>query len=295
MTAPATITAVTGAPPTVLGEGPMWSAREQVLYWIDIVGRRLLRLRPADGRVDARELPYAPSAVIPRAAGGLLLVTKKGMATLDFDRPGLDSVPAPLVDFSREVSNDAKCDAAGRIWVGTRDLHGAQPEGGLFRLDPDLSMSRHAQGLVVSNGLAWSPDGRTLYHVDTRPGRIDAYDFDVERGTLAGRRTFLDYTGDAPAVPDGCTVDAEGGLWVAELDGWRLRRYAPDGSLDREIRLPVAKPTSVMFGGPDLATLYVTSMQFGLSEGELAEQPLAGALLALDAGVRGLPEPVFGP
>jgi sugar lactone lactonase YvrE len=282
------------APQTVLGEGPMWSVAEQALYWIDIVERRILRLRPATGLVEVHDLPYAPSAVIPRASGGLLLVTKKGMATLEFGRPELTSVPVPLVDFSKEVFNDAKCDSAGRLLVGTRDLHVKDANGGLFRLDPDFSMHRHGSGLVVSNGIAWAEGGRLMYHVDSKPGRIDAYDFDPASGTLSNRRVFRDYVrAGAQAIPDGCTTDAEGGLWVAEVGDWHIRRYAPDGRLDREIRVPMQKPTSVMFGGPDLGTLYVTSMRFGLSAEQLAAQPLAGSLLQLDVGVKGLPEHLF--
>jgi sugar lactone lactonase YvrE len=283
------------APQTVLGEGPMWSAREQVLYWIDIVGRCVLRLRPDTGEVSVRELPYAPSAVIPRAAGGLLIVTKKGLATTpSFDSAELTSIPVPLVDFSSQVFNDAKCDSAGRLWVGTRDLHVKEPNGGLFRLDPDFTMQRHGSGYVVSNGIAWGESGRVMYHVESHPGRIDAYDVDPASGALANRRVFRDYEkSGATAFPDGCTCDAEGGLWVAEVGDFHIRRYAPDGRLDREIRMPFQKPTSLMFGGPDLATLYVTSMRFGLSESALAEQPHAGSLLALDVGVRGQPEHVF--
>lgn len=292
MTQPGTV--AVDAPQTVLGEGPMWSVAEGVLYWIDIVGRCILRLTPEMGKVDVRKLPYAPSAVIPRERGGLLLVTKKGMATLRFDEPEIVSLPVPLVDFGTQVFNDAKCDSAGRLWVGTRDLHVKEPNGGLFRMDADLSMHRHSSGFVVSNGIAWAEDGRLMYHVDSKPGRIDACDFDPATGTLSNRRVFRDYAhGGAQAIPDGCVTDAEGGLWVAEVGDWHIRRYSPDGKLDREIRLPVQKPTSVMFGGADLRTLYVTSMRFGLTDEQLAGQPLAGSLLRLDVGVKGRPEPVF--
>lgn len=279
---------------TVLGEGPMWSVRDQVLYWIDIVSRRVFRLRPRTGRVDVKELPFAPSAVIPRASGGLLLVTKKGMALMEFDKPELQSVPVPLVDFKKEVFNDAKCDSAGRLWVGTRDLHVKEPNGGLFCLHADFSMHRHASGLVVSNGIAWAEAGRVMYHVDSHPGRIDAYDFDGSTGTLSNRRIFRDYVKEhAASIPDGCAADAEGGLWVAEVGDWHIRRYTPDGRLDREIRMPFQKPTSLTFGGADLGTLYVTSMRFGLSEAALTDQPLAGSLLQFDVGVKGQPEQVF--
>lgn len=283
------------APRTILGEGPMWSVRDQVLYWIDIVSRRIFRLRPETGRVDVRELPYAPSAVIPRASGGLLIVTKKGMALTDFDSPHLESVPVPLVDFKKEVFNDAKCDSAGRLWIGTRDLHVSEPNGGLFCMHADFSMHRHAGGLIVSNGIAWAELDRVMYHVDSRPGRIDAYDFDASAGVLSNRRVFRDYAKEgATAIPDGCAADSEGGLWVAEVGDWHIRRYAPDGRLDREIPVPFQKPTSVMFGGADLATLYVTSMRFGLSDEAVLDQPLAGSLLQLDVGVKGQPEHVFG-
>lgn len=286
---------VIDAPQTVIGEGPMWSVRDQVLYWIDVVSRRIFRLRPETGQVDVRDLPYAPSAVIPRASGGLLLITKKGMALMDFDKPELESVPVSLVDFKKELFNDAKCDSVGRLWVGTRDLHVREPNGGLFCIHADFSMHRHGSDLVVSNGIAWAESGRVMYHVDSHPGRIDAYDFDASAGTLSNRRVFRDYEKDsATAIPDGCTTDAEGGLWVAEVGGWRIRRYAPDGRLDREIRMPFQKPTSVMFGGPDLGTLYVTSMRFGLTDAALVDQPLAGSLLQLDVGVKGKPENVFG-
>jgi len=272
----------------------MWSVAEGVLYWIDIVGRCVLKLSPETGKVDVRPLPYAPSAVIPRAKGGLLLVTKKGMATFEFDKPEIHSIPVSIVDFEKEVFNDAKCDSFGRLWVGTRDLHVKEPNGGLFRMDKDFSWRRQGSGFVVSNGIAWSPNGRLMYHVDSKPGRIDVSDFDTEHGSVSNRRPWIDYAKNGSTViPDGCAIDAEGGLWVAEVGDWHVRRYGPDGKLDREIRVPMQKPTSVMFGGSDLSTLFVTSMQFGLAPDQLSAQPQAGALLQLDVGVKGLPEHLF--
>lgn len=284
---------VVDAPQTVLGEGPMWSCRDEALYWVDIVKRRVLRLRPGTGRVDVRELPYSPGGVIPRTSGGLLLITKKGMAHFEFDKPEIVSLSVPLVDFSKEVFNDGKCDGAGRLWIGTRDFHVSHPVGSLFCMQPDYSMQKVGSGYTVSNGLAWGGGGKILYHVESKPGRIDAYDFDAATGTLSNRRVFREYP-KAAAFPDGCTIDAEGGLWVAEVGDFHVRRYAPDGRLDREIRVPFQKPTSLMFGGPELRTLYVTSMRFGLDDTALEGQPLAGSLLALDVGVKGVPENAFG-
>lgn len=279
---------------STLGEGPMWSGAEQCLYWIDVVGKRVFRLEEATGRVETRDLPYAPSAIYPRAGGGFLLVTKKGMALFDFNRNELKSIEVGKVDFSREVFNDGICDSKGRLWIGTRDLNTKDPVGSLYCFEPDFSVSVHAGDLVISNGIAFSPDGGTMYHVDSRPGRIDAYDFDVEAGKLSNRRVLVSYPADAPGHPDGCTIDSEGGLWVAEVENYRVARFAPDGTVDRTLELPVRKPTSVMFGGRDLATLYITSMRFRLSEEELAKQPHAGGLIAADVGFTGIPEHSFG-
>ena len=272
----------------------MWSTQDQVLYWIDLVSQRLFRYHHSSGQVDTRDLPYSPSALIPRAQGGLLLITKKGMVTMEFDEPELNSVPLPLLDFTQEVFNDAKCDCAGRLWVGTRDIHVKNPAGRLLRMDTDFSMQIVRGHLVVSNGLAWSPSGETFYHVDSRPGRIDAYDFEPITGTLSNPRVFRDYPSKgAQSIPDGCATDAEGGLWVAEVGDWHIRRYSPEGQLDREIKMPFKKPTSVMFGGPNLDQLFISSMRFGLSEQELAEQPLAGSVIQMDVGVKGHPEYAF--
>jgi sugar lactone lactonase YvrE len=289
---PGSVTVI-DAPLSILGEGPMWSAREQSLYWIDIVGKAVHRLSAVSGGTESRSLPYAPAAVFPRNEGGLLLVTKKGLAVFDFDRNAVQSVPVPNIDFSVELFNDGRCDRHGRLWIGTRHTERTEPKGGLYCLTPDLRFTRKAPGYILANGLAWSPDEKTLYHIDTRLGCVFAYDFDAVGGEVGNRRTFIRYDANA-GHPDGCAIDADGGLWIAEVGASRVARYAPDGRLDREIRLPVTKPTSVMFGGSDLSTLYITSMRFGLDNQALAKEPLAGAVLAVAAGVRGIPERLFG-
>ena len=286
--------AIVGGPLSTLGEGPMWSASEQALYWIDIVGKSVHRLRTATGPVESRSLPYAPAAVFPRSAGGLLLVTKKGLALFDFEANDVQSIPVPNIDFSVEVFNDGRCDRSGRLWIGTRHIERTETKAGLYCLTSDYRFARKASGYVLGNGLAWSPDEKTLYHVDTRLGCVFAYDFDPARGDVANRRTFIRYDATASGHPDGCAIDSEGGLWIAEVGASRVARYASDGRFDREIRLPVSKPTSVMFGGGDLSTLFVTSMRFGLDDNALAKEPHAGAVLAIAAGVKGMPENLFG-
>ena len=279
----------------VIGEGPVWSVRDQALYWLDNTQKKLLRHLPASGSVEIRDLQYKTSCLALLGDGRLLVAFKKGLATVDF----ASGVAQPLAlageapDFGAALFNDGKVDRAGRLWIGTLDKVPDAARGALYCIDPALRVTRAVAGVKVSNGLAWSPDGRTLYHVDTRPGCIYAMDFDAASATVSNRRPLITYDG-GHGRPDGCTVDAEGYLWVAEIEASRVSRYAPDGRKDREILLPITKPTSVMFGGPDLATLFITSMTFRLDAAELERQPWAGTLLALEPGVRGIAEPVFG-
>jgi len=277
-----------------LGEGPLWLARDKALLWVDILAPAVHVSEIASGRTRSITLGELVGAVVPRRRGGYVAATQGGFRSLDLSTGEMATLATPA-GMTGHRFNDAKCDSAGRLWVGTRDLHVKEPNGGLFCIHADFSMHRHGSDLVVSNGIAWAESGRVMYHVDSHPGRIDAYDFDASAGTLSNRRVFRDYVKErAAAIPDGCTIDAEGGLWVAEVGNWHICRYTPDGRLDREIRMPFQKPTSVMFGGADLATLYVTSMRFGLTDAALGDQPLAGSLLQLDVGVKGKPENVFG-
>jgi sugar lactone lactonase YvrE len=188
--------------------------------------------------------------------------------------------------------NDGACDAAGRLWIGTRHRDASEPAGALYCIGPDLRVRRVVDGIIVSNGIAFSPDGRILYHTDSRPGSIDAYTYDPASGALSHRRRILDYTG-LGRRPDGCTVDTEGCLWVAEIDGGRVARYTADGVLERSIPVPVSKPASVTFGGPDMTMLFITTISYGLSAAQQAEQPWAGMLLGVQTPIRGLPEPPF--
>lgn len=276
----------------ILGEGPIWCPVEQVLYWIDISKPSLNRFDPRTGAVNTWELPKPPGSFALRKGGGLLVAFRSGLAWLQPPSGRLEWIDVAGLSLDRGRFNDGKCDRNGRFWVGTLDRHLTDPIGELYRIDPDLSCRTMDRGFTISNGIAWSPDDRTMYFTDSPPRRIYAYDFDLEAGAVSNRRVFASLAGQ-PGRPDGCTVDSEGYLWAALVDGWRILRLAADGRVDRVIEFPVQRPTSCIFGGPNLGALFVTSSTLGLTPQELEKQPLAGGVFRIEVGVRGLPEPRF--
>jgi sugar lactone lactonase YvrE len=275
-----------------LGEVPVWDVAEQALYWVDIEGRKLFRLDPASGAVRAWTFAERIGSFALRRQGGLVCAFESGFAFFDPTSGAIESIARPEAMIRRNRFNDGKCDRAGRFWAGTMDDRLTEHTGSLYRLDADRTVHRMDGAIGISNSLAWSPDDRIFYFADTMDGAIYAYDFDAASGSIANKRVFAT-TADQPGSPDGSTIDAEGFLWNAQWDGWRLVRYAPGGHVDRVVDLPIQKPTSCMFGGPDLRTLYVTSAIWDLGAEALATQPWAGGVLALDVGVAGLPEPRF--
>jgi sugar lactone lactonase YvrE len=276
----------------LLGEGPLWDPEDRLLYWVDIKGRAVHRFDPVTGR-DARwAVPDVVGSLARREAGGLVLALRTGFHFLDLDTGSLTPVAQPEPDRPENRFNDGKPDRRGRFWAGSMHDPETRPTGALYRLDPDGACHRMVDGVVCSNALCWSPDGRTMYHADTLRRIVWAWDSDPDRGEIANRRVFVELAPDEGA-PDGATVDAEGFVWLAHWDGSRLTRHDPSGRVERVVRLPVQHPTCPAFGGPDLDVLYVTSASIGLSAEALAAQPCAGGILALDPGVRGLPEARF--
>jgi sugar lactone lactonase YvrE len=272
-----------------LGEGPRWIAGR--LAWVDILAGTLHRLDPATGSQRSMTFGDALGMVAPRGQGGLLAAVGRSVVLLDEDSEEVARVDLPDEPPDNRV-NDGRCDPAGRLWIGTMRADGDGAAGSLYRVDPDLSVRRVATDLGISNGIDWSPDGERMYHVDSATGRVDVYDFEVRQGLASGRRTLVAVPEDQ-GVPDGLVVDAEGGVWVAFHGGWAVRRYTPDGRLDREVPMPVAQPTAVAFGGEDLADLYVTTATEGLDADDLEDQPLAGSVLRLRPGVTGRPTTPF--
>jgi sugar lactone lactonase YvrE len=266
-----------------LGEGPVWDARSGRLAWVDILGRRLHLTDPATGATESVEVPLDVGAVAPRAAGGFIAALQDGfwiigdgpsrrVATIPEARPGLRF-------------NDGKCDPAGRFWAGTMAYDEAPGAGSLYRLGPTGAPVRMLDGVSISNGLAWGADGRTMFYIDSPNRLVEAFSFTMKTGDIADRRVAVRIAAGAGG-PDGMTIDAEGGLWVALWDGAAVHRYI-DGRLDRVIALPVTRPTSCAFGGPDMDELFVTSAWTGLTPAERAAQPLAGSLFRVRPGVHG--------
>jgi len=275
-----------------IGEGPWWSAAEQRLYWVDILGQEIHVFTPADGTNRTFKLPDIVTCVAPRAKGGLVVSMRTDIAYFEPTTGKLEPVATPPERPGNRF-NDGKCDRQGRLWAGTMgDVDWDSPVGNLYRFDGQKAV-RMDEGICCSNGLGWSPDSKTMYFTESFRHRIFAYDFDAAAGTLSNRRVFLSLEPHGSAFPDGMTVDAEGYVWCAQPMFGRIARYDPKGKLERVVELPVSRGTGVMFGGPALDTLYVTTMRTTLSDAQLAEEPLAGSLLAFKPGVKGLPETPF--
>ena len=276
----------------ILGESPVWSVAEEALYWVDIQAPAIHRLRPASGEIKTWTLPEQVGSIALRSRGGLVAATKTGFHFFDPATGRLRQIVDPERHMPENRFNDGRCDRAGRFWAGTMHESSHEPVGALYCLEPNLTVRTVQTGISIPNSLAWSPDDRVMYFADSPRRRIWAYDFDVAQGVIWNRRVFVD-AADHPGVPDGSTVDAEGCLWNAEHGGSRVCRYTPAGRLDRVLDLPVTQPTCCVFGGPRLETLYITTAREGLGPEQLAEQPLAGAVFAVQPGVSGLPEPGF--
>ena len=279
---------------TILGEGPLWDVEEQRLYFIDSFGCNVFRCTADGAEVRAWDVPAKIGSMALRRQGGAVLSLATGFHFLDFKTGETQLIVDPEPDKPDNRLNDGKVDKRGRFIAGSMDTSEEGPNGALYRLDPDLSLHKLDDGLIVSNGPCWSPDGRTFYFADTWTGEIWAYDYDLDTGAVSNKRTFCKVDRSRGGAADGATVDAEGCVWSALVYDGRLVRYTPDGRVDRFIEMPVKKVTSMSFGGPNLDVLFVTSMAKPPLPRFPADGPLRGSLFAIhDLGVRGVAEPRF--
>ena len=277
-----------------LGESVIWCPRTRCVWWLDILKPCLQSFDPVTGKHQVYPLPGLNCGCAAlRASGGFALAMDSGLYGFEPESGRLDFLFHPEPEPPGNRYNDGRCDRRGRLWIGTMDCDIRGPTGALYRLGADRSVSRLFDGISVPNSTAFSPDDRTLYFADTPKHTIWAFDFDLDAGTIANCRVFADLAA-RNGLPDGSCVDAEGFLWNAEFAGARLTRYAPDGRVECSIALPVTSPTCCCFGGERLDTLYVTSSTHRHSAAQCAAEPASGGLLAIDVGVRGLPEAAFG-
>jgi L-arabinonolactonase len=281
---------------TTLGEGPLWDVEQERLYWIDTFDGRIFRAT-ADGReLRCWDVPQKIGSIALRKDGsGAVVSLARGFHLLDFRTGEVELIVDPEPGKPNNRLNDGKVDRGGRFVAGTMDTMEEGPNGALYRLDPDFSLHRLDGGIIVSNGPCWSPDGHIFYFTDSWSGEIRAYDYDTASGGVSNRRTFAKIDTSRGGAADGSTVDSEGCVWTALVYDGKLIRHDPDGKVERIIDMPVKKVTSVMFGGPKLDILFVTSMAKPPLPRFPGDGVLRGSLFAIhDLGITGIPEPRFG-
>src|SRR5215831_14838189 len=273
--------------PATCGESPMWSVREQALYWTDNVDGRIHRLEPESGYAESFLLGQNVMVIGVRERGGLVLALAKQLAFYE-PRGELELLIDVEPEQPRNRFNDGKVDRRGRLWAGTmNDVDWDAPSGSLYRIGPSLELSRLQGAVACANGLGWSPDGYTFYFGESF--RYAIFDFDSDAGAVSARREFANVDRSSGAFPDGLTVDAEGGLWSVQNGAGRVVRYAPDGEVTHEVEMPLPQPTSCIFGGRDLDVLYITTSRQNMTPDQLGRYPLSGSVFAVRPGVTGLP------
>lgn len=275
-----------------LGECPLWDADRQHLFWVDIYNHRVHQFDPATGQNRYFDTGEVVSAIAQAGTDQLLIALRSRLALLHLNTGNI--TPLVQIEFSYPAEtrlNDGKCDPQGRFWIGScSDLPG---QAALYRYDPDGTLHLMETDITIANGLGWSPDGSTFYFTDSAQHKIFAYDFDAATGTIHNRRVLVDLSQEG-VEPDGLSVDTQGNLWSALWDGWAIACFTPHGEELTRIKMPVPRPTSTAFGGPDLTELYITSACVGLSPQALQQAYMAGDLFCLPTQTQGLPVHAFG-
>lgn len=275
-----------------LGEGPVWSLVEQVLYWIDINEPSLNRFDPRSGRNVKMKLPESIGCFALCRSGGFIAALRSGVWRLERDGRLQRKLADAPYDPATHRFNDGRCDPQGRFWPGYMNEKRDGATAALLRLETDGGLTRVLGDMTISNGLAWSPDGRTMYHADTPAQTVCAFDFDPRTGALANGRVFARFTAPGDR-PDGGAVDSDGCYWIALYHGSAVVRFSPRGEVLARHPVPASCPSMCAFGGTDLRTLYVTTARQQLSDEELQRFPQSGGLFAMQVEAPGLPEPFF--
>ena len=278
----------------LVGEGPIWDADANVLWWVDIMSSELYAYDPQTGENREWNVGQHVGTVVQRASGGLMLAVQDGFAAFDPASGALEMLAEPEAHLPGNRFNDGKCDPAGRFWAGSMAYEDQSDQGSVYRMDTDHSVHRMIGDIGISNGIIWSLDARTMYYTDSLDFAIRAYDYDSATGGIDNERVIIDIP-KAMGFADGFTIDEEGMLWVAHYGAGRVRRWNPDtATVLAEIDLPAVGVTACAFGGPGLDQLFITSASLRLSDAEKAQQPHAGGLFVAEVGVRGLAADKYG-
>ncbi|KRG15330.1 SMP-30/gluconolactonase/LRE family protein [Lederbergia galactosidilytica] len=271
-----------------LGEGPHWDESLEILYWVDIQGKKLHAFDPNTEENSTFQFDQYVSAVVPGKAGRFLLAMENGIYQYDIHQNDLCFIANPEESLPNNRFNDGKCDPSGRFWAGTMAMDGKLGQGNLYRLDPNKKITKMLDNVSISNGLAWSPDKKKMYFIDTPTKEITTFEYDDENGDISYQETTIKIP-DGMGNPDGMTIDQEGMLWVAHWGGARVTRWNPStGKLLDQVQVPAKNVTSCAFGGKNLDELYITTAKIGLSESELSEYPGSGGLFKVKTDVKGM-------
>jgi sugar lactone lactonase YvrE len=273
----------------LLGEGPVWDKRQKRILWVDIINGEIHCFYPDTNGLRTCKVGHMVGAIALKRTGGVIAALNDGFASIDLNSGAIHFMSEVETHLPGNRFNDGKCDPAGRFWAGTMSMSNTPRAGSLYALEKDLTVNTKLCGVTCSNGIAWSPDHKTLYYIDTPTRQVVAYNYDVINGNITDGRAVINIS-KGEGYPDGMTIDTEGMLWIALWDGWKVARYSPfTGEQLHEIILPVSRATSCVFGGDGLNDLYITSAREGLSEYDLKEQPLAGYLFVIkNSGFKGI-------
>ena len=271
-----------------IGEGPIWDAEVNLLYWVDIMGQKVQSFDPATSRHTQLNIGHVVGTVVPRASGGLMLAVQHGFAALDLETERLTIIHDPEPNLPDNRFNDGKCDPAGRFWAGTMAFEPEGNEGSLYCMDTDLSVRKVLGNVTISNGIVWAPGHKRMYYIDSPTYVVRTYDYDVVTGQIENDSVLFKIPHDA-GTPDGMAIDVHGRLWIAHYGGSMVCCWDPDtGRIVQTIDLPASLVTACAFGGPELDTLYITSRSLGLSDDQLKKEPHAGALFSTSPGCQGV-------
>lgn len=270
----------------LLGESPVWSPVDQSIYFIDIKKMSINRFCISNSLFETIPTPSEIGCIVLKRGGGIVAAMQSGLAFVDFTVKEYAFFCTIDGDILTNRPNDGKCDGAGRLWVASMDNKEVSSSGRLWKVSSTTAPEIVDSNFVIGNGIDWSPDSKKMYFTDSVNRAIYIYDFDLGSGTIGNKEMFVKIPED-DGFPDGLVVDGQGFVWSAHWDGWRVTRYALDGSIDKVVNLPVPRPTSLAFGGANLSSLFITSASYGLSSAELMNAPLSGGLFVYDSTVSG--------